>query len=258
MTALKILVGHKRPAFQLWPGWKFLGPNPHGPDDIILDDLQRRNGQPDDGLIGEYFFLFALARQMRPAEEDSITIGQYRRLVVNAPLGEPASNQPWTRTIGAKQTEQLDMDLLTRPARARFLISSLVQVDSVANQFALHHPLRDFYRFLSDLVDEGILDDSQIRDAAMVNVFVPAPSNGAFPSKSFVAIMSQLEQAANSFMRCGYVPRDGYQRRIIGFCLERLHSYLLLLELARRQIPFDAVSGHQLTIAEAPVVAPTI
>jgi len=51
MTALKILVGHKRPAFQLWPGWKFLGPNPHGPDDIILDDLQRRNGQPDDGLL---------------------------------------------------------------------------------------------------------------------------------------------------------------------------------------------------------------
>jgi hypothetical protein len=257
VTSLKILVGHKRPAFSLWQGWRFLGPNPEVPEDIVLNDAPPE-GRPDDSLIGEYFFLFALARQLRPAEGDTIAIGQYRRVVVNAPLGEPADNQPWTRIVGAEQAERLDMDLLTQPACGGFLISSLVRVDSVANQFALHHPLRDYFRFLADLVDEGVLDDGQIREAALLNLLVPAPSNGTFPAQVFVAIMTQLERAADAFMLRGYAPRTGYQRRILGFCLERLHSYLLLLELARRQIPFQAASGHQLTIAEAATVQPTI
>lgn len=170
--------------------------------------------------------------------------------MVNAPLGLPAENQPWTKIVSIESARSLDAFSLTMSGPTGFLISTIHSVPTILADYSSSHIARDFFRFLSEVVDAGLLTDAEATNAALLEGLIPAPSNGTFPVTDFISIMSLLEKAALRFMDNGFIQREGYQRRSLGFCLERLNSFCLLRTLFARSIEFGAVQGHQLTFAD--------
>jgi hypothetical protein len=56
-----------------------------------------------------------------------------------------------------------------------------------------------------------------------------------------------------AFMRSSYfVPRAGYQRRVMGFLLERLTSYLILMRIADRAS--ESNFGHHIIISDDNII----
>lgn len=255
-SSLQLVVGHKRTDFPIWRDWLFVTARPESPTDFLLSEP----GDPrlSDSLIGEYHYLFRLNRQLkRSAIPTTIRIAQYRRLVINTAIGATADNQPWTRIVTGEVARDLDATKLTNPRKMGFLISSLFPIPSVLAQYNSSHNLRDLLRFLADAVDAHAITEQDAAATLLVNALIPAPSNGTFPGLSFSRMMDLLERAAIQFIEGGFIERAGYQRRALGFCLERLNSYLLLKELGQHSLQIDEVLGQQITISEQSTVSVT-
>ena len=116
----------------------------------------------------------------------------------------------------------------------------------------------DSHSVMADRFDAGLLNQAEITESAFKNCLIPAPSNGVFPIKYLIEHLIKLEACARAFVHGGYQPRDAYQRRVIGFCLERLHSYLLLASLSKLKINFNEAAGQQIVVSETDAVKPTI
>lgn len=255
---LQIIIGHRRPDFAFPPPWQFVTDQLSCESDFLVPPGVSDPALPDDSVLGEYHHLFKVAdvlHTLNPPPE--IRIAQYRRIVLNAPLGAPSANQPWTKTMPPYDADRLSINDLTIPDTSGFLISSLLPVPSIIKDFGESHPARDLFRFLADCVDANILGSKQIVDIASFNALIPAPSNGTFPTEFFIRSMRVLRQAAVAFSQHGYLASAGYNRRCMAFCLERLHSCLIFIELARLNIDVRSVIGHQLTVSESPVVSLT-
>ena len=257
---LRFIIGHQRPSFNIWDGWKFVTFEARSDSDFILEPEWKSNDELTDTLLGEYYFLFCLSKELkkRAIVCQRITISQYRRFVSNKVFGNVALNQSWTRTITPELAEVLNINSLVEHPGSDFLISTIGSCDSILNQFSDHHSMRDILRFASDLVDADVLNNEQVKEMIFQNCFIPAPSNGTFPLATFLEINRKLEEATNVFFRNGYVPRGGYQRRVIGFCLERLNSYLLMKELQDHGVNPLSVMGQQITVSENDSVTVTV
>lgn len=257
---IKIIIGHKRPEFQIWPGYKFATLNPISNLDFEIEDNKQLKESLPDGLIGEYYFLFLLRRKLEKFENlQTVTICQYRRFVTSKPIGIRSENQPYANIITPEDASNLLISNLIEPKKNGWLISSLFEVSqSVTFQYAAHHILRDWLRFLSDSYDAGLINQNEVTEAGLTNLLIPAPSTGVFPAKILIEHLKRLENCAVAFKNTGYIQRDDYQRRVIGFCIERLHSYFLLYSLANLKINFEDVSGQQIVVSESISVKPTI
>jgi len=125
-------------------------------------------------------------------------------------------------------------------------------------QYARHHPLRDWLRFLADAIDGGAIDQATALEASLANQLIPAPSVGTIPSDVFLSHLRILRGAALSFRNHGFIARDDYQRRAIGFCLERLHSFLILKTLFRTRSGFQDSVGFQIVVSETQRIVATV
>ena len=257
---LKLMIGHKRPEFDLWPGHQFATLNPIAQNDFkLIEDLELKELLPDN-LIGEYYFLFLIRRQIENQTSlKSITLSQYRRFATVRSIGQPATNQPYANLISKTEASSSNLENLIVAKKDGWLLSSLFAASpNVAYQYSRHHILRDWLRFLADSFDAGLLTQAEITESAFINCLIPAPSNGVFPVQYLIEHLIKLEACARAFVHGGYQPRDAYQRRVIGFCLERLHSYLLLASLSKLKINFNEAAGQQIVVSETDAVKPTI
>jgi hypothetical protein len=66
--------------------------------------------------------------------------------------------------------------------------------------------------------------------------------------------MATLQSVWELFYHTSYEKRDGYQRRVGGFLLERLHSFLIYERL--KENPQQFISGHQYVVVAAGDFAP--
>lgn len=250
LPELAIVVGHKRTPFPIWNGWRFATYQPTSIEDFPIPDVC--DPRLPDSLVGEYHYLFALRRELESRKTfSSVRIAQYRRIVIREVLGQPANNQPWTRVVNLEQAATFDALTLTTSRAHGFLISSIAQFPTVLLQYAMSHHARDLLRFLSDAVDANVIDNADATSCLLIDGMIPAPANGTFPIEIFLRIMETLERSAIAYLESGYVPRTEYQRRALGFCLERLNSFLLIKELRTRQIDLQSVVGQQITISDS-------
>jgi hypothetical protein len=258
-TTLSVCIGHKRPEFTLWNGVFFATYQESSDADWVLDVDPDLIAHLPDGLVGEYHYLFALRRQLeRDNDLDRVVVCQYRRYVSCYPQGVPSSNHPWTSVVTPSEASGSTANSLI-PSRGDWLTTSAINcLPNVSAQFAQHHPIRDWFRFLADSGDAAILSSDEIYQASHLSILMPAPSNGCFPTPVLIEHLRRLECCALAFLRSGYRPYDGYQRRIIGFCLERLHTFLILQSLAKFGINLPDVLGHQITVSDTETVIPTI
>jgi len=257
---IQLIIGHKRPDFKIWSGHKFATLDPIDQNDFKLDDDFELKEALPDALIGEYYFLFLLRRQLEQISSiKSVTISQYRRFVTINPIGKPSENLTYSNVVSPTEASDTSISNLICPKKDGWLISSeFKNSPNVAFHYSKYHILRDWFRFLSDAFDANFLSQVEITEASLVDRMIPAPSNGVFPVQFFIEHLKRLELCALAFKNNGYLQRDSYQRRVIGFCLERLHSYFLLATLARLKINFNDVSGRQILVSESTAVKATI
>lgn len=258
-THIKLFIGHKKPDFPMWRGFKFI--------DELLKDISLESctisgfNYTDDKIINEYASVFILRRYLEQKRINSgiITLCQHRRFVLNRNFGEVSKNQPWTHVMATDAAASLDTEqlILPRPG-AQNLISSVISLpNGLLWQYARHHHVRDFMRFVAALIDHGILSSSAAENFVRYTWLAPAPSCGTFDVKLFLSISQTLENAATAFWKDGYKPYDDpYQSRVFGFLLERLNSFLLLENLKLQNLDFNNEIGFSTTVSDTAQVKP--
>lgn len=256
----KFIIGHVRPAIQFPKEFGFLTAHPEISTDIVIETEEVTQAGLSDRRIGEYHFLFALMKRLESIHaKGKVTIVQYRRFVTSTPIGFPAQNMSYARVITTNSSKALPFENLLQPIEGDWLVSTPTKVSPcVASQFAKHHELRDWWRFLSDAIDAGCITNEDSRLASLSGTLIPAPSNGVFPIQKFLSQIKTLETAALAFIHGGFIERAEYQRRSLGFCLERLHSYLVLRDLANSGLDLGKVSGYQTVVSDTALVTKTV
>jgi Ni,Fe-hydrogenase III large subunit len=91
----------------------------------------------------------------------------------------------------------------------------------------------------------------------LAEIIIPAPSNGVFPASVLLEHLKVLEASGLAFLEGGFVERADYQRRALGFCLERLHSYLVQKALRNHGVEINTVQGFHTVISDGPGILAT-
>ena len=98
-------------------------------------------------------------------------------------------------------------------------------------QYGAVHVLVDFVNFSKFLFETGVLDSSQVASFLTGTTLIPSSSIGTFQSSTLRQILMTLRDASNFLKSDYFVPREGYQRRVLGYLLERLNSHLILTRI---------------------------
>lgn len=250
-------IGHRAPLFE--PPLDFTMVTPVGlggrQEVVIGDDYL---GDPTHGrVLSEYLQLFGLSDRLQGSSgADSILLFQYRKFLSLMHPARRSTNIPFA--FVATPDEARDYCIGTEAAasiEARMVVGPVLRVESLTADYARYHVAEDFDGLLRSM--RGWFPAATCQRFADCELLVPAPSLGLFEIGPFVRHMSLLREVWCHFHTHHFVERSGYQRRVGGFLLERLHSFLLLEELAgirREEVRF----GHQVIVSDDAVVQPTV
>jgi hypothetical protein len=122
-------------------------------------------------------------------------------------------------------------------------------------QYASAHVKDDMLNFARFLVETGIFDEKRVALFLTKAEMIPSSNLGIFRTITLRKILSTLKQAA-AFLESGYfVPRLGYQRRTMGYLLERLTSYLILTLIEARAS--EPNFGHHIILSNGYTIPDT-
>ena len=102
---------------------------------------------------------------------------------------------------------------------------------SIAHQYSSAHLVEDFSKFILSLNSLNGFNEKHCENFINCEILFPAPSLGITRVDIFLKHMAILKLAWEHFSNHFSISRDGYQRRVGGFLLERLHSFLLYEEI---------------------------
>jgi hypothetical protein len=245
-------VSHRRPRFD--PGRDFVcvAPQADGDRETLLVPEDHFGLGWEGQVLSEYAQLFGLADALAAGDRsEDILLFQYRKFVSIRHSGQRWEERPYAFACSPDEAEGLfvtDADLALREGRT--LVGPLVPVPSLAAQYAQYHPAEDFTRFGLALTTVEGFDLDRSAALASCRFLIPSPALGIFSVPTFLRHMSILHQAWAAFLERYYVPREGYQRRVGGFLLERLHSFLLLDDAARDELVL--APGYQMVVLNPP------
>lgn len=182
-----------------------------------------------------------------------VRVFQYRRFVARIQFGQPSS-APYANWIRADELSQCPNEFSRSCAGELF--NRPFQFDGgMLGQYASWHVLVDMLNFSKFLIEEGIFDP--LRTAAFLteSKLIPACNMGNFRTATLREILSTLKRAA-AFLRSSYfVSRTGSQRRTVGFLLERLNSYLILMRIGAGAS--EPNFGHHIILSNGPSIPVT-
>lgn len=215
-----------------WPVPRFMEPVSTVPvGEGVLDLGQRYPGLAGRGReLGEYATLFALRRMLQeswngeaPPEWEMVGVSQYRRFMTTRSIGRPYSGYG---VITPEILGKLARDTFLPPSGTVLMSAPALLGDPVVTQYGFTHHMRDLLRFMAIAIDLGVVDGEQAGAYLGQETMVIAPSVGVYPARWLVEVLEGLEKVVDVFASTVAVERDGYQRRAVGFCCERLHSLL--------------------------------
>jgi hypothetical protein len=221
---------------------------------VVPDSLFGPNGS----ALSEYAQLLWLSDNFDAITSgaDFVRIFQYRRFVSEKPLpGVPSTNQPWSMTITAgdlascgKEFDRFcGAELFNRPVRFD---------GGMLMQYASAHVLEDMLSFVKFLLEIRVFDPRHAAAFLNVEAVIPACNMGTFRKETLRSLLLILKRAAEFLKSSYFVPREGYQRRNMGFLLERLHSFAILQRVQSAMSPRNF--GNNIVISESPVVSLTM
>lgn len=234
----------------MWQGFEFFKPSP-----LPLNASPLEQHLADHRLLSEYASLFDLSRVFAKQSDANslITIAQYRRFVLNVPLGLKSTSPSWARVLSPQAMQDLHFqdELFPTPGK-RYLIGSPLHVPGgILSNYAESHYTRDILQFTASLVDAGIMCNSEAYAFLSQPILIPSPSCGSFPLQGFLEIMQVLESATKAFFENGYQAYDDrHQGRVCGALIERLNSYLLIKQLSAQGISGDEVAGYTTLVSD--------
>ncbi len=253
-------VSHRAPLFDIPISYTLVTPAAisgshvfHVPDDSL--------GPAFDGrVLSEYLQLFALADLLRAKQASGkMYIFQYRKFTSYIKPPVQSKNLPWYQVSNELDAsryfpklnvlESIDADLMVGP-------SIMHHGKAVAQAYAISHVIEDFINFALSLRELPGFDQNVCNRFVNSQFLIPAPSLGFCKINFFIETMDTLRKAWSIFFQHYYRPRDGFQRRVGGFLLERLHSFLIYDYYVTRGLG-KAVSGVNVVISDSDYVAQT-
>jgi hypothetical protein len=137
------------------------------------------------------------------------------------------------------------------------LLGPAIKMRSIAHQYASHHLVEDFSKFILSLNSLNGFNEKRCENFINCEILLPAPSLGVTRVDIFLKHMAILKLTWEHFSNHFSISRDGYQRRVGGFLLERLHSFLLYEEINFLK-NYAAFQGNQIVISDSLFIKPTI
>ena len=208
--------------------------------------------------LGEYGQLFWLHDHFDEVAGgyEFVRIFHYRRFASqNQHAGVPSVNVPWSKTIRPAELRDLASDF-DRNCTGELFNQPVTFDGGIMTQYARWHVLEDLLNFGKYLIESHILDQSSTAALLSSQTMIPAATVGVFRTERLRSLLA-LTRGAAGFMRSPYfVVREGYQRRGVGFLLERLQSVAILHSV--RSGDSRSTFGHHLIISETERVSSTI
>jgi hypothetical protein len=185
-----------------------------------------------------------------------IRIFHYRRFVsVDEPkLGKPSVNLPWATVVTTDQLVAYDKAFDRRVTHELFNTPAQFSGGILA-QYATSHVIQDMMYFSAFLVDAKVLSPVEVSAFLRENIHIPSCNIGVFTRKTFTEIFGVLRVAAEFLSSRHFIVREGYQRRNVGFLLERLNSFLILQRI-RAGLSAEML-GHNIVVSDSEVVSAT-
>ena len=176
-----------------------------------------------------------------------VRLFQYRRFVSRKSMGIPISLVG--RWIHVNRLADLE-DEISRENAGELFNPPVFFLGGVRRQYAVAHMLEDLLNFARYLTEAGILDEAQAKAMLSRHRLIPACTTGIYRVETLKKTLPILRRAAEFLNSKYYIPRAGYQRRLVGFLLERLHSHLHFNLIQSGST--DAKFGHYIVFSNSP------
>lgn len=257
-NTLNICIGHQAFPMHYWHYIDMMvAPNSaagHPRLTVIPDDIYGPHGNS----LSEYAQLFWVHENLATLLNGKtfIRVFHYRRfLSVHPPLcGKKSVNLPWATTLSAEDLGQFEAEF-SRFVTGEIFNTPIRLPNGMMEQYREAHLLEDFLRFGAFLIESNILDRAAVSRFMRTDLLIPSSSIGVLRVDSFQEIFSVLRQAADFLHNAFFVPREGYQRRNVGFLLERLNSFLIFERMTQGKSPQSF--GYQMLLSESEIVRHT-
>jgi len=267
-TELKIVYGHKPPMFDVPSDWKLLTTDPtnNSEKSFYVDDdsIWKRDNNFD--ILSEWGYLISLAKKLKTMPEiKTIRLAQYRKIVSNVRLkNSVVDSGSGLNVIQKKYLESYRIDAITRAIDSNYIISQCFVLDpyvtigsgllfsTTLGHYHHHHHIEDLLRFTADAIASEEISELDANLFLHMNKGIYAGMGlGVFPAVNFIQHMEKLEKILNFHYANKWKKRsDSYQYRNLGFCLEKISSYLLFKELSELGIKWKSVLGHMIVISD--------
>jgi hypothetical protein len=226
------------------------------PGQLNLRDLAPR-WEPYHALIGGCAGTFALRAYIAAHAPDAAHVGicQYRKFMTRTRIGTPAVNYQVMDVIARDRLDTAVMAEAMLPGARDFLIVRPGQFllngtrHDVLYQYKDVHHVQDLLRFVAMAVDLGVLDKHEVGLLFGETVFMGGGIElGIFPAAFWLPAITAMEEVTWACVhRYHDTNREGAQRRVWAYCLERLGSYLLLRHMRALHGPvawIDQYAGY--------------
>jgi hypothetical protein len=251
-------IGHKAPKFLIDLPYTHVSPvDFFGINQLIIpDDIYGKNYH--GSILSEYTQLFGLAEFLKDASSlEKFYIFQYRKFISFRPGAQTSTNQPYSYACSSEEGATLfpSPDEISTLGDA-LLVGPAIKIRSIAHDYSERHFVEDFSKFVLSLRSLNEFDEKRCEDFINCEMLLPAPSLGVSRVDIFLKHMSILKLAWEHFCNHFSISRDGYQRRLGGFLLERLHSFLLYEEINIKK-NFVVFQGYQIVISNSLIIEQT-
>ena len=207
------------------------------------------------GAAGNYAVLKAIER-LRP--QTSLTgIFSHKKVVIRLPLGKPAARYSAFRELDKEALSHLDREATLPKEGFEFLIGAPIRFpQGVMRQYSEKHRAIDLCEYLTIAAEIGVLSLEDVQQFCRDEVFIPGGCElGVYPTDWLYESLGKLELLARVFLTrsSGRIRTyDRYQVRAVGFLAERLGSFFLRKEIARRfpsEVP-PSLFGNLVAVTE--------
>lgn len=223
-------IGHTMPLFKPPVFFEMLCPTSLGiPNELVVDD-NRFGAGIDGGGLAEYSQLFGLHDLLLSGDvvAEHLFLFQYRKFISTL-MGGVESVSPWIRvlmpdTAPAVFPSQVQLDAFSE----RLAVGSIFDFgESISSNYARVHVIDDLVMFAAACAESGALDKADIKSFATLRGIIPSPAVCCVHVDVFMKIIGILKTVWKAYSPDYQIARTGYQRRVAGYLLERLHSFLL-------------------------------
>jgi hypothetical protein len=258
-----ITVGHRQPSFKLLPNEIFVGQYSDAPSTKSFSIMDDALGEIFSGkVLAEYFYLFYifLSGQFEAIQTDYCYLSQYRKFVSTIPGSRRPPGMQHLYSSGPAEADTYRLSenaIVRRLSLRRELFGPVFDLRlSLLDNYAKKHLVGDFVAFAISMSKSGIFSESEISRFLKINYLIATPSLGLLKTRDLISDLYKMRVVWRHFYAHFYMPRPGYQRRVGGFLLERLHSFLILQRISLGlSDPIDF--GYQFVVSEGDSALPT-